>query len=340
MKQEIISKALSKIHSHRNKAEAEYQEKIRPLLEDEQYVALSKKLTRLQIEKARQEAYREENRDCHVEQGAPATPSKHLQTSCHLERSGAESRDPVSEANALNKNSLSSQITTLQSQLNAIKAKHNLQNIAPAYSCKLCNDEGYKNGQMCICLKQELSRELLAGSGFEKLEDFSSSIKTAHSLAPVFQKMQEWCQSNFKKTLVYLAGPTGVGKTHLIRCMANELIQKGKIVKIVTAFCLNQDFKDFSKTYNDELLKKYTTCEVLFIDDLGTEPLYRNVTLEYLYLVINERKMKCLPTVITSNLDMSDLCDRYDERIYSRIADRETSITLYLGGDDKRLSKK
>ena len=149
--------------------------------------------------------------------------------------------------------------------------------------------------------------------------------------------MKQWCQSDFKKNLIYIYGPTGVGKTHLMKAMANELIERGKVVRLVTAFKINQDFKSFSKSFDDEILNKYLQTEILFIDDLGTEPLYKNVTLEYFYLVINERKMKKLSTIITSNLDLYDIRERYDERIFSRIMDSQTSIALNLIGKDKRL---
>lgn len=208
----------------------------------------------------------------------------------------------------------------------------------PNFSCKICCDEGYVNGQMCKCLKKEISNLLLKGSGFEKLEDFDSE-KTADDLKPICEKMKQWCRSDFKKNLIYLAGPTGVGKTYILRCMANELINLGKVVKISTAFAINQDFKKFAYSQDESILNKYLSCDVLFIDDFGTEPLYKNVTMEYFYLVINERKMRKLSTVITSNLDLSDLLERYDERIASRIADRATSITIYLSGNDKRLKK-
>lgn len=227
----------------------------------------------------------------------------------------------------------------LKNDLDKLKKEYGVLDLQPKYSCKKCFDKGFIDGQMCTCLKTEISKMLLAGSGFEKLETFESSIKTAGELTAIYELMQKWCHSDFKKNLVFLSGATGVGKTHLARCMANELINRGLVTKISTAYHINQDFKEFSKSFNEDLLQRYLDCDVLFIDDLGTEPLYKNVTLENFYLLINERKMRNLSTVITTNLDLADLRDRYDERIYSRVADRETSITIQLKGKDKRLKK-
>ena len=225
-------------------------------------------------------------------------------------------------------------------KIERLKDKHRLSGEKINYSCKKCNDEGYNNGQMCTCLKTEISKQILKNSGFEELKDFDNEIKTSGDLAPVYKKMQDWCNSDFKKNLIYIAGPTGVGKTYLIRCMANELIKRGKIIKMVSAPNMSIEFKEFTKYQDTEIIKKYIDCEILFIDDLGTETMFKNSTLENLYLVLNERKIRRLPTIITSNLSLSDLGAIYGERIYSRIVDRDTSITIYLNGQDKRINKK
>lgn len=224
--------------------------------------------------------------------------------------------------------------------LEAIKSKHGLSGVNMQFDCPLCKDEGYINGKQCNCLKSEISKLLLKGSGFEQLENFDDAIKTAKNLQPLYKKMKEWCNINSAKNLIYFAGPTGVGKTHLLRCMANEFITNGKVVNIVTSLNMSIDFKTFSKTSDETLLKKYLTPDVLFIDDLGTEPIFKNVTIEYLYLIINERKMRNKRTVITSNLELDEISDRYDERLYSRIGDQKTSIYLILQGSDRREEKK
>ena len=122
-----------------------------------------------------------------------------------------------------------------------------------------------------------------------------------------------------------------------MKCMANEFIENGKVVKITTAFNMNQDFKEFSKTRNEELLNKYLSPEILFVDDLGTEPKYEDITLEYTFFIINERKMRNLKTVITSNKCPEELMQIYDERIFSRLTDKSTSFIFELSGEDRRL---
>ena len=217
--------------------------------------------------------------------------------------------------------------------------------IEPNYHCKKCNDTGLIEGKYCNCLIAEINEILRVDSGFLSLEDFDN---TTFELASnpdfsnaLYQKMKKWCYSNFDKTLIFISGQTGVGKTHLMKCMANELIKRHKLVTLTTSFSMHQDFvKSYSCRDLEEkqaLLDKYLTADILFIDDLGTELRQRDITINYLYQILNERKLKKLPTIITSNLDLSDVMEYYDERISSRIADKETSICVYIQGDDIRL---
>ena len=209
-----------------------------------------------------------------------------------------------------------------------------------SYSCKKCQDNGYINGKMCECLKKEISNILFEESNFGKLVNFSDAEKGASgNLKSLYELMKKWCHSDFKKNIIFLSGQVGTGKTYLTRAMANELIEQGKIVKLVTAFQMSRDFKEYRSTYNETILDKYLSCEFLFIDDLGTEVIYKNSTIEFLYQILNERQMRKLCTIITSNLDLAEIRDRYDERIFSRIANRETSITVNLKNEDLRLKK-
>lgn len=222
-----------------------------------------------------------------------------------------------------------------------------LPSIEPDFYCKKCNDTGFIDGKYCSCLIKEINNVLIAESGFDKLEDFKKVkfdiFENKDYMKKLYQKMQEWCHSNFDKNLIFIAGETGVGKTHLIKCMANELINLNHVVLLTSSFAMHQDFvKSYSTKDLEEksyLLDRYLNSEILFIDDLGTELRNPTITLNYLYQVINERKMKRLPTIITSNLDLYDIKDYYDERISSRIIDKSSSICVYIKGKDLRLTK-
>lgn len=223
----------------------------------------------------------------------------------------------------------------------------NLGEIEPVFTCSKCNDTGYLNDKYCDCLIEEINKILKKESGFQSFEDFDNAnfeiFADKEKIEKLYSLMQKWCNSNFDKTIVLLSGQTGVGKTHLMKCMANELIKNHKIVKFTTSFAMHQDFvKSYSTRDPQEqqnILSKYLDPEVLFIDDLGTELNQRNITVSYLYQVLNERKVNKLPTIISTNLNLDDIMEYYDERIFSRIADQSTSICLYIEGEDLRIKK-
>jgi DNA replication protein DnaC len=222
-----------------------------------------------------------------------------------------------------------------------------ISSIEPNYHCKKCNDSGMNGNKYCDCLIEEINKILIEKSGFFSLENFKDAnfdvFENKDFMKKLYAKMQKWCNSNFDKTLVLLAGQTGVGKTHLMKCMANELIKRHKVVMLTSSFAMHQDFlKSFSTRDNDEkysLIDKYIDCEVLFIDDLGTELRNPNITVNYLYQILNERKINHRPTIITTNLKLDEIMDYYDERISSRIIDKTSSICVYIEGKDLRLKK-
>ena len=87
-------------------------------------------------------------------------------------------------------------------------------------------------------------------------------------------------------------------------------------------------------------IQNYIDADILLIDDLGSEPVLKNVTVEYLYTILNERLVKNRATCISSNLDSpTKILDRYGERIYSRLANKLLSLNILFTGKDNRTQK-
>lgn len=211
--------------------------------------------------------------------------------------------------------------------------------LMPNHECILCGDTGYIEGVPCECLKREINKELLAYSGFSgRLNTFEDE----HINSPVFDLMQKWCETKSSKYNVLISGLTGTGKTYLTECIASKLMEKNRVVLFTTAFTLNNSMLNYHISFDssrEEILEPYLSSEVLIIDDLGTEPMLKNVTKEYLYLILNERMLKHLSTIITTNLNLEDIMNIYGERIFSRLVHKQTSLCLRLDGEDLRLKK-
>lgn len=249
--------------------------------------------------------------------------------------------------NAKNEIENKTEINKLEKEINTFLKNNDIGSITPLYFCKKCHDTGFIDGKKCSCLIKEINEILKKESGFINLESFENLkldiFTNKDFMEKLYEKMQKWCHGNFKKSLIFISGDTGVGKTFLTKCMANELISQNFLVNLTTSFKLHQDFM---KSYScrdieekNEIIEKYLNVDILFIDDLGSEIRVPSITNSYLYQIINERKVAHKPTIITTNLDVYEIKDYYDERISSRIIDRENSICIQIKGDDLRLKK-
>lgn len=214
------------------------------------------------------------------------------------------------------------------------------KDLQPHYSCTNCNDTGYVDGKRCQCLQKEFLAQLFAGSNIaDKNFTFAGSTANGKHNKAVYREAEKICETNQN---VLLCGQTGTGKTYLLSACANKCVTLGKSVLFVTAYNLNNQFLDAhlaplaqKRAYLDAL----TDVDVLVIDDLGTETIYKNVTAEYLFDVINERETLGKQTMISTNLSLADIRERYDERIFSRLVNQKRTFVAMLDNADNRLTK-
>lgn len=219
------------------------------------------------------------------------------------------------------------------------------KDLTPQYTCFKCGDTGFVDNHECECVKKiqtELNLKDAQLSTLKSFNDVDYSLFDNENIKKAYALMKDFTIKPSKYVFVTLSGGTGVGKTFLLECVANEFINQNKNVLFQTAFVLNNDFLRFHTTFdNDKLAKieKYLVPDVLVIDDLGSEPFYRNVTQEYLYLVLNQRTIDKKITLISTNLTPNQLKDKYGDRCFSRIVNKAQNLLIKMENGDIRLKK-
>lgn len=227
------------------------------------------------------------------------------------------------------------------------------KSLVPNFECKICGDSGFVNGAMCDCYKKRRNTLIIKQCGLdpESLKTFEifntdiiSNKTQKESLEKLKTKLEDWKNKypNVKKQNIIICGKPGVGKTFIAECLASEMIKKGYSVCFVTAFEMHKMMLAFHTNFGASKqaeLVPLLSSDFLFVDDLGTEPITKNVTHEYLYLVLSERERFKKPTIVTTNLSSEDLLTQYKERIYSRLTNKRTSAVFYIDGNDLRQTK-
>lgn len=215
------------------------------------------------------------------------------------------------------------------------------KDLKPKYVCKKCNDTGFVNDKPCDCLEAEIRKLIIAESNItNKSFTFENSTETNKQNRRVYSMAKNICIDGDSNIL--LIGNTGSGKTYLLTACANLCVELSKSVLFVTAYTLNGILLNAhlsDNATNRAILDSLVDVDVLAIDDLGTENVYKNVTAEYFFSVLNERIARQKQTFISTNLTLNDIRERYDERIFSRLVDHNTTFVAQLIGNDKRVKK-
>ncbi len=217
------------------------------------------------------------------------------------------------------------------------------------YTCESCSDTGFINGtKMCSCFREALIKATIASSGIGELidkqtfdnfdldwykgeervlENMTANLAAAKAYVKNFPK---------KRSNLLLIGKTGTGKTHISTAIAREIISQGFDVVYDSAQNIVSDFESdkFKSGYGNTAPKseKYLECDLLIIDDLGTE-FSSQFTVSCLYNLLNTRANRAMATIISTNLSAEELARKYEDRIYSRLVGVGTRILVFEGRD-------
>lgn len=233
--------------------------------------------------------------------------------------------------------------------------------LEPKYRCPDCQDTGYVESRQCHCFKQAAIDLLYTQSNLREVleeENFSrfslnyyskemtdpltglSSFQTAERALQECRRFAQEFDQRFEN--IFLYGDTGLGKTFLTHCIAKELLESAHSVVYFSSFGLFELFADSAfrrkEAPEQPVLEEHIfDCDLLIIDDLGTE-LVNSFVCSELFHVLNERILNKRSTLISTNLPLETFADTYSERIFSRIS--SNYIMLRMIGEDIRLKKK
>ncbi len=237
----------------------------------------------------------------------------------------------------------------------------------PNFECTLCEDTGYiRNGfnfSLCSCIKQKLfdieyNKSNIANLKNDTFSNFNINLYTdkinedlyfsnispkdnIKNITDIALRFIDNFDDTNEKNLLFL-GNTGLGKTFLSNCIANELLKKAKTVLYQTAPVMLDNIIDyrFNKNNISSIYENILDVDLLIIDDLGTECM-NSMKFSELFNVINTRLLNqnnhITKTIISTNLNLKELSEKYDERIFSRFVGYYNICRFF--GEDIRFKK-
>lgn len=244
---------------------------------------------------------------------------------------------------------LRERLQTLSNEKQALLAARHLAE--PKADCELCGDTGYRRGALCDCVKSLARRQMYADLSKEcpigdcTFDNFDLSyypdVTDEHGQNPrrrmtqILALCREYAETfapGASANLLFI-GKTGLGKTHLSLSIAARVLERGFGVVYGAAQNLlspvSQEYFRFSG--EDDRMRALLECDLLIIDDLGTE-LHSSFTNAVIYNLLNTRLLQKRPTILNTNLSLPELEARYEPRVSSRLIG-EYTLKRFLGAD-------
>ena len=226
------------------------------------------------------------------------------------------------------------------------------------YHHPICKDTGFVGTKMCSCRKQLIIdqnysqsniRSLISRENFRNFDDslFSDNPYKDYPITP-YQNIQHIKKSLYgfindfdkQNNNLYIFGDVGRGKTYLLNSIAKEILDRNYSVLYMTSSRLFKFLNDYNWAFEEARAKHQEQfdfileCDLLIIDDLGSEPSSKNDSAN-LFEVVNNRMIAGKPIIFSTNFDETMLSEMYGDRIFSRIIGNSEVYEIF--GEDLRL---
>ncbi|MBO6061638.1 MAG: ATP-binding protein [Clostridia bacterium] len=219
--------------------------------------------------------------------------------------------------------------------------------LEPVYACPVCRDTGRTEDGVCACLRQLIIEDMFSGSGLnpgETFESFRHDLISDPRESKAMERIYAYCVGyadsfpNNEQPGLLLMGAPGVGKTFLLNSIGGRVLKRGHSVLRLTANKLVSSVLD---SIRDTSLPRpdFISPELLIIDDLGTEPMIANVTIESILSILSERQDLNKATLFATNKDIEALAEEYGERIISRLVSPRSVKVIKLTTPSIRVMK-
>lgn len=223
------------------------------------------------------------------------------------------------------------------------------------YTCKKCEDTGFVGGYACECriqILKDIAKDSLASVSpsanctfsnfnldfYPLPADNTTGVSPRKRMSEIFEYCKCYAEDfGTDSESLYLHGATGLGKTHLSLAIANTVAENGFRVIYDSAqnILSSLEREKFSHNNSGEREKEILDCDLLIIDDLGSE-FSTQFTVAAVYNIINTRLNRSKPVIISTNLTKNELEAKYTQRVTSRIIGGYTSL-LFLGKDIRQI---
>ena len=246
---------------------------------------------------------------------------------------------------------------SLQNEREALIAEH----FAPGWLedgvCQNCGSSGFIGNTMCSCLRticRQEQKNVIAKltTGAERFENFrldyypntpdpQAGVSPRQVMEKVLTYVKRYTENFTPGMNLLFIGNTGLGKTFLSACIANEMTNKGFSVAYESAPQLFEKLNRNHFTPDEEStrqVQELKNCDLLILDDLGTE-MTNSFVISALYSLVNDRLLSSKSMVISTNLNVSEIAQRYSPQIASRLQGGFKNL-VFLGEDIRVLKNR